>query len=192
MRLLVLALLPFCVFIAMAAPEASVNHAESPYPEHLDEALTGGFDEETCHSCHFDYDVNDDQGSLAVEGVEETYQPGEQYELTVTVEGEELEIGGFQMTSRFEDGSQAGDFEWDDDRLTLTPSISDEVAYVQHSAEGTRPTGEGKIAWSLTWTAPESDARPVVFNVAANAGNDDDSPFGDWIYVEEITVQPVE
>lgn len=159
------------------------------YPDHIPGPFTGGFGEETCHSCHFDYDINDERGSLRVEGLGQTYEPGEQYELTVSVESERLEIGGFQMTARFEDGSQAGEFIWSGDKLILTPDANDDIQYLQHSVSGTEPTSDREVSWTFTWTAPDHDPAMVIFNIAANAGNDDFSAFGDWIYVQEITVK---
>lgn len=165
--------------------EMIITTGEDFNPEHLDGPFTGGFGEQTCHSCHFDYDLNQEGGSLMVEGVDNTFKPGKSYDITVTVESEHLEIGGFQMTARFEDGTQAGEFKWTGDHLMLTPSISDEVQYLQHSREGTSPTAEREVSWTFTWNAPER-SESVIFNVAANAGNYDDSVFGDWIYAKEI------
>ncbi len=190
--LLIIIQLPFIVGIYLPEKNTANFHRTSfnINPEHLDGPFTGGFGEETCHSCHFDYDLNQEGGSLNVKGLEEPYQPGSTYEVTVLVESEHLEIGGFQMTSRFEDGSQAGKFDWESERLTFTPSIHDEVQYLQHSRDGTTPTAERKVSWIFTWEAPENRSDPVIFNIAANAGNNDDSAFGDWIYVKELVSVP--
>lgn len=157
-------------------------------PEHLDGPFTGGFGELTCHSCHFDYDINMDGGSLTVNGLPDYYEAGELYKLTVTVESSHLENGGFQMTSRFEDGTQAGSFTWEDNHLMYTPNISDEVKYLQHTRESTAPTGDRKVSWNFTWSAPETVTGSIIFNIAANAGNNDDSSFGDWIYTKELII----
>ena len=187
LKLLSIILLPFLVGISIPDKKAATADLKIDFnPEHLDGRFTGGFGEQTCHSCHFDYDLNQEGGSLAVEGINDEYQPGKSYEITVTVESVHLENGGFQMASRFEDGTQAGVFEWNGERLMYTPSISDDVKYLQHSREGTTKTGEREISWKFYWIAPESDSGNIIFNIAANAGNDDDSAFGDWIYVKEI------
>lgn len=95
------------------------------------------------------------------------------------------------MTARFEDGSQAGTFFWESERIMQTPDIDKQVQYVQHSGQGTQPTGERRVSWTLIWQAPQAGyAEPVVFNMAANAGNHDYSVFGDWIYVKEIRLEP--
>ena len=159
-------------------------------PDHLDGPFTGGFGELTCHNCHFDYDINMQGGRLVLDGISEPYIPKKVYQITVTVESERLRNGGFQMTARFEDGTQAGSFDWQGDKLMFTPSISDQVMYLQHSVNGTRPTSNQQISWTFSWRAPAETNSPVIFNIAANAGNDDDSAFGDWIYVKERTLSP--
>lgn len=189
-----LILFPFLIgvfFIPEKEAAVITENNDDFNPEHLDGAFTGGFGEQTCHSCHFDYDLNQEGGSLAVQGIGEAYIPGNSYEITVTVESEQLEIGGFQMTARFEDGTQAGSFEWEGNRLMFTPNVSDTIQYLQHSIAGTSATGEQEVSWNFLWQLPEDGEGPVIFNIAANAGNFDDSSFGDWIYVrtDSISVQ---
>ena len=190
-KLIPIILSPFVV--GMLLPEPKIIPASeglpAANPEHLDGAFTGGFGEETCRSCHFDYDLNMDGGSLDVSGIPGSIEPGDEYEIIVTVESEQLEVGGFQMTARFDDGSQAGEFSWSGDQLMFTPSVPDTLQYLQHSAEGTSPTEERKVQWSFTWKAPEDRDSRIIFNIAANAGNNDDSSFGDWIYAEEIEAE---
>ncbi len=189
--------LPLMIGLSLPDNKASKTDNLSPlsanydgYPEHLPGAFTGGFGEETCHSCHFDYDINNERGSLTVQGPGEKYTPGKSYEFTVIVESERIGNGGFQMTARFEDGSQAGEFDWTGDRLSFTPSVDENIQYIQHSEAGTNLTAERQISWSFEWIAPNNSPEPVIFNIAANAGNDDFSAFGDWIYVQEIIVKP--
>jgi len=192
LKLLSIVSIPFIIGLSLpesdSSPAADVITTENP--DHLDGTFTGGFGEQTCRSCHFDYDLNMDGGTLSVEGLQNTYQSGKSYEITVKLQAEQLEIGGFQFTSRFEDGNQVGDFSWDGKHLMFTPSISDEVKFLQHSAEGTEPTSENEIYWTFTWTAPEENDEKVILNIAANSGNYDDSSFGDWIYAKELTLRP--
>jgi len=70
----------------------------------------------------------------------------------------------------------------------FTPETDDNMQYIQHSESGTKPDSGRSVSWSFNWTAPE-DGSTVIFNVAANAGNYDDSSFGDWIYIKEITLK---
>lgn len=164
-------------------------------PDHLDGPFTGGFGEQTCHSCHFDYDLNMEGGKLELKGMPDFYKAGKEYPLLVRISSEQLEIGGFQLTARFsESGKQAGTFSWEGKRLRFTPesAVGDKIQYLQHSADGTSPTSDKLVEWSITWTAPENGEESIQFNIASNAGNDDDSSFGDRIYVKEMTSIPAE
>lgn len=185
-------IVPFLIGITLPEPEAdySYDKTRDSNPDHIQGPFTGGFGEETCRSCHFDYDLNMEGGSLTVDGISKTFKPGKNYEITVTVESEQLEVGGFQMTARFEDGTQAGSFEWEGDRLMFTPSVTDEIHYLQHTKGGTEPTGDREIRWTFIWNAPEKSGQDIILNIAANAGNYDDSSFGDWIYAKELILKP--
>ncbi|NBC67269.1 MAG: hypothetical protein GVY07_16630 [Bacteroidetes bacterium] len=189
-KLIPIILAPFAIGLAMAGMEVApeIDQTSNFNPDHLDGAFTGGFGEETCRSCHFDYDINMNGGSLSVQGLDAQYAPGEKIPVTVTVQSKRLEIGGFQLTARFEDGTQAGSFEWSSNRLMFTPDIDGNIQYLQHSANGTTPTVKREVSWSFTWIAPET-SDSVIFHVAANAGNYDDSSFGDWIYAKKVTVE---
>src|SRR5690625_90388 len=172
-------------------PASSPPHAYRDYPEQLPGPYTGGFGEQTCHSCHFDYDLNLPDGSLEAELPQETYEPGKSYPISIRLDREDIGKGGFQMTARFEDGSQAGAFEPVDDRVSFTSVAANEsLQYVQHSESGTSPLTPGEIEWSLIWTAPEEATGPILFHMAANAANGDVSEFGDWIYTLETRITP--
>jgi hypothetical protein len=41
----------------------------------------------------------------------------------------------------------------------------------------------------VTWKAPEKLPPEIVFYLSANAGNDDNSPFGDFIYLDTFRVR---
>ncbi|HEX6983119.1 MAG TPA: choice-of-anchor V domain-containing protein [Balneolaceae bacterium] len=159
------------------------------YPEHLTGAFTGGFGEETCRSCHFDYDLNPEGGSLSVSGIGEEISPGEILNIQITVRRNDLGKAGFQLSARFTDGSQAGRFKIkDNERVMFTEAVPDSLQYIQHSEAGTKPVKSGVNSWTVAWQAPESIEKAIIFNVAANAANGDASEFGDFIYAEEIRV----
>lgn len=158
------------------------------YPEHIAGAYTGGFGEESCHSCHFDYDLNHPEGELNFLGIEDAYESGMEYELNLIVKREEMSRAGFQMTARFEDGSQAGSFTMTEE-LTTTPNIDNTVIYLQHEVGKVEAEGVEKN-WQITWKAPAEGSEHVIFNIAANAANGDASEFGDWIYLKEIKIEP--
>jgi hypothetical protein len=159
------------------------------YPEHLTGTFTGGFGEETCRSCHFDYDLNPDGGSLFVSGIPAELSAGELIDITITVERDEMGAAGFQLSARYEDGLQAGKFKvGDNDRIMFSDAAPDSLQYIQHSNKGTNPSAENKTSWTVRWQAPNSIEGPVTFSIAANAANGDQSEFGDYVYAKEFQV----
>jgi hypothetical protein len=160
------------------------------YPEQLPGTFTGGFGEQTCQSCHFDYPLNPvEEGSLAISGIPDSYKSGSSYAIVIEVNRQNLGKAGFQLSARTTAGTQAGSFSLDQERLRFTNESGD-IQYVQHTAEGTRPTGQHSTVWQVKWTAPSKAAGPVTFNVATNAANGDDSEFGDLIFASELISQP--
>jgi hypothetical protein len=161
-------------------------HRVGPPPGH-----TGGFGEPTCRACHFDADLNEPGGDLSLGGTPAAYVPGRAYEITVALKRAGMLRGGFQMTARFASGagagSQAGEFTPGDGGTQVVWDTVKRVGYAEHTTLGTAATG-GAARWTLRWTAPPRAGGPVVFHIAANAANDDDSPLSDFIYAIEATV----
>lgn len=175
-------------FISLGEP-ADITQKEV-YPEHLVGAFTGGFGEETCHSCHFDYDLNWKEGELRVQGIPESVEAGKSYEIELIITRADMGKSGFQMTSRFKNGRQAGSFYIkENERVMFTKQVPDSLEYLQHSVKGTEPVKEGKNIWAVIWKAPMSVGDSIYFNIASNAANGDQSEFGDWIYGKEFVVE---
>lgn len=156
------------------------------FPEHLAGAFSGGFGEQSCHSCHFDYDLNMGEGVLELRGLEDEIESGEEYSLEVFVSRPDLGAAGFQLTARFEDGSQAGEFVLNE-QVILTPNTPGDVEYLQHAIRNIHPENESK-SWKFTWKSPDIIDKPIIFNLAGNAANGDESAFGDYILVRELVV----
>ncbi|MDX1637271.1 MAG: choice-of-anchor V domain-containing protein [Balneolaceae bacterium] len=167
----------------------------SSYPEHLTGAFTGGFGEETCRSCHFDYPLNYEEGALVVSGLPVTYEPGRSYWITIAVSRPQLAKAGFQMTTRFKSGSQAGRFELHSESVQLTDTVSDSVQYLQHPASASdaivRSSDSGTVNWHVKWVAPREPGI-VYLDVSANAANGDASEFGDYILNTRIILYPAQ
>jgi hypothetical protein len=156
---------------------------EGPYPN-----VTGGFGEQSCHLCHLDNPVNAPGGSLEIAGVPPSYTPGETYAITVRIAREDVRRAGFEIAARFasgkQKGRQAGTWRVVDARAQLIPGAVDKaLTFVQHNLAGSRAPSRGANAWTVEWTAPASPDAPIIFNVAGNASNNDDSPLGDYIYL---------
>jgi len=99
--------------------------------------------------------------------------------------------GGFQLAARFADGavagSQAGVLAPGDARSRVIWDTVSHVSYIEHNLSGTGLVGEAG-RWKVRWTAPTKTGGVVIFNTAANAANDDDSPLGDFIYSNAFRV----
>lgn len=177
------------VALATAAPLA--GYRAGLYPDAPPPATTGGFGEPTCVSCHFAPTAPDTAGSLAVEGLPRRYRPGHRYELTVALDRPGMKRAGFQLSARVAEGpdcgTQAGRFEVFDPVVAVTAATS--VQYVHQTSEGAMPDAQGRARWTFRWTAPEKPRR-VVFHVAANAANGDDSALGDVVFAIEREVPP--
>jgi hypothetical protein len=179
-------LLTLLAGILLAAPLA-LAFQEGPLP-----GLTGGFGEPTCQVCHFENALNDPAGALRLAGVPRSYTPGAPYAITIALRRPGLTRGGFQLTARFaagpEAGREAGTIAVPDDRIQIVTAPDRPMHYVQHTVRGTQAATPGEVEWRINWTAPASGA--VVFHVAANATNDDQSALGDFIYAQSATTQP--
>jgi hypothetical protein len=177
-------------FFALYEKNEENRNIRTEYPEHLPGTFTGGFGEQTCHSCHFDYDLNWNGGKLVVEGIPGKLSGGEIYQVKVIVRREKLGRAGFQLSARFKNGVQAGSFLISDNqRVIFTEKVPDSLQFVQHSVDGTEPQSERESHWVIRWIAPEVIMDSVVINISANAANGDQSEFGDWIYNRELTVK---
>lgn len=172
------------------SPEPARGRA---FPDAPPTARTGGFGEQTCRQCHFSGDENEPGGRLSLGGVPAQYRPGERYRIVVSLERGEMQVGGFQLSARFAEGAsagrQAGKLAAVDERAKVTADSTSGVEYASHSRPGIQLTAEGKIEWTVEWTAPDSPGGPVVFHAAGNAGDGDSSPLGDLVYTTSQTSQ---
>jgi hypothetical protein len=175
--------------LAVAATGAFVSAGTARNPESPPPAHTGGFGEPTCLACHFEGEINEGAGGLSVSGVADRTRAGV-HTLTIRLEHPNMAVGGFMLSARFTDGAaagqQAGSLRGGDG---VALSALDDVQYASHTLASTRAT-DGEREWRVEWDAREvpADSR-VVFHVAANAGNDDASPFGDYVYATSITTR---
>jgi hypothetical protein len=180
-----------CLVGSLLAAAGPRQTRDRPPPAH-----TGGFDEPTCVSCHFDGDLNDGPGNLLLHGLPERYVAGESYMVTVMLTDPDLAAAGFQLAARFaSDGRQAGSLAAapaDSGHVEITTEAG--IQYAHHGPAGTTPPEEGSMSWTVIWTAPagpaaglneedsDSAGTEVAVHVIANAADGDDSPLGDRIY----------
>jgi hypothetical protein len=173
---------------ALFAPAGSpvAGYAESAPP-----GFSGGFNEQTCHACHFHTALDSGPGRVTIAGIPEHFAAGERYPITVTLTRPEMKLAGFQLTARFKDGgAQAGIFApGPGEEARVGIDIQGDVQYANQRRKGAELTAPEMARWSLVWTAPQSPG-PVVFHVAANAANADETAEGDYIHTAAADAVP--
>ena len=164
--------------------------ASHAYPDGAPPGFSGGFKEESCHACHFHQDLNAAGGGVTIEGVPATFTPGERYTLTITLTRPGMKRAGFQLTARFKDsGGQAGVLAAgaaEAERVAVESQNS--VQYAGQRKAGAVVSG-GEARWLVEWTAPASGGA-VVFNVAANAADGNESADGDFVHTAVAGAAP--
>src|SRR5215208_6042962 len=128
------ALATFGVLMLLIAPFGLGASSSDVVP-----ARTGGFGEMTCQQCHWENPLNEASGRLTLEGIPETYTPGEQYLITLTLARPGLGRAGFQLSAREEGinmgaGSNACTLATTD---KMTHLVNEKlVTYIQHTRAG--------------------------------------------------------
>ena len=148
---------------------------------------TGAPGERNCTDCHSGSAVNSGGGGVTISGVPQSYQPGQQYTISVTVQQGGRNTFGFEMTAIDSSGSGAG---------TFTPLGSDTQTdtlgnrqYILHTLQGI----SGSInnhTWQVRWTAPSTNVGIVRFFAAGNAANGNGQQTGDLIYTTSVSSDP--
>lgn len=162
-----------------------------PNPEAPPLGHAGGFGESTCITCHQGSELNAFGGHVTISGIPDQYVQGTRYLLTVLLEAEETSIAGFQLTARYGNGSKkglsAGEIRPIDDRVAVSIGTNS-VQYVYQTSQGTDMPAPDSTSWSMEWIAPSNESS-VVFHVAANSGNGDNSPLSDLVYATDLTIE---
>ncbi len=181
---LLLAALPVLVF----------SYGNEPPPTQR----TGGFGEMTCATsdCHATLGTT---GNLRVE-VPATYTPGSTVPIRVTITdtGGGRNRWGFELTTRFTDGSQAGTLAATGGSSAgeLTQVSVDtwrgfQIQYIAHRPPAPIVRNSTSFIFTVNWTAPSDASKgQVVFNAAGNAANGDLNNTFDRIYTTEVRVSP--
>ena len=160
---------------------------DPPPPAH-----PGGFGEPTCATCHRGADLDAPGGSLELV-VPARHQAGEEYVIEVRLVRSATARAGFALSARFAEGEVAG--RQAGELATTSPAVrvvaAHDVSYAGHTAAGSSAAlVDGGAEWRLRWRAPGSPRGPVVFHLAVNAGNDDDSELGDFVYLATALSRP--
>lgn len=168
-----------------AAAATAAATAVFAFPDGAPWEAAGG---EGCVQCHFDAPAEEPSAAVSILGLPQAVAPGARYPLTVRLEDERLENAGFLLSAWLGTegvGSlEAGSFETDSAKVVTAG------ARARSTEAGSRPSSPGVAEWQLVWQAPASLGSNVVFELWANAGNDDKSPFGDAMHRRVFELAP--
>lgn len=161
--------------------------ASHAYAEGAPPGFSGGFEEESCHACHFDAEPNSNGGRVTIEGVPASFAAGQRYTLTVTLTRSGMKRAGFQLVARFKDsGAQAGTLAPGPDEAERVGVASlGGVQYAGQKHAGSSVDAADAALWTIEWTAPDR-GEPVVFHVAANAADGNENANGDFVYTQSV------
>ena len=129
-----------------------------------------------CTSCHSGT-VDSGDGEVVFSGLPTAYEPGNTYEVTVTVSGSNDRGYGFQAAAQSGNNS-VGSFSFNSN----SSNIESNGGYVQHDSRTT--SGE----WIFEWLAPESDVGEITFSASGLATGGASGNAGDEVYIESITI----
>ena len=158
-------------------------YLDRPPPAH-----TGGFGEPTCQTvCHSEFPLNTDGGTLTMDGIPDSYKPGEKYIVRIMLTRPGTERAGFQMSARYQSGEsigkQAGRLKTIDKNAAI--DVKNTILYARHTVAGAENVKSDTTRWSLEWTSPLAPQGPVIFHLVANAADWNDSETGDYIYTQK-------
>ncbi len=131
--------------------------------------------------------ANSGDGAVTIEVKEATfYQPGETYDITVTVEDEGKSRFGFEMVALSDNETSVGSFTAGDGSEVNEGNTGRE--YIHHRNAQNNNGG----VFNMQWTAPDNfDEGDLTFYVAALAGNGNNNKSGDLVYTSSLVLPVV-
>src|SRR5262245_40729285 len=162
-----------------AGPPAGYTGAPSEEPE-------------ACAECHVPADAGTGKISITAP---QTYVPGQTYPITVThTNSDQTRLRwGFELTVLDTSADEkAGELHNIDGLTQVLNNAGPGSArqYIEHTAAGTFIGQHNGASWTFNWTAPATDAGPVIFYAAGNQANNDGNTSGDYIYKTFVVSAP--
>lgn len=147
---------------------------------------------EACAECHVPPDAGTGKISITAPP---TYVPGQTYPITVTHTNMDLTRlrWGFELTVLdTANDEKAGELQSTNGLTQILNNAGPNSArqYIEHTAAGTFIGQQNGASWTFNWTAPATDAGPVVFYAAGNQANNDGNTSGDYIYKTFVVSAP--
>lgn len=136
--------------------------------------------EGNCTGCHNSFPVNSGTGTLTVSDLGGSWNPGEVYDLTVTLADPDASRWGFEFTILDEAGVSVGTVETVDGLTQISSTATRD--YAKQTSAGTQNGTTEQASWTVRWTAPAVGTGDVTLYMAGNAANGNFSTSGDRIY----------
>lgn len=146
----------------------------------------GGPGRDNCTSCHFDSEAVSLSPALSLQGLDERLGPGQAYPLLLRFRSANALRAGFLIMAEGTDGAgatlPAGSFKPVDEETEANG------AELRSNTAGSRPGDPNAVEWRFEYNAPQASSgiKAIRFYIAANAGNDDESPFGDIVHLQAV------
>ena len=176
------------VAISMVLVTAGVTAASASFRARPPLAHTGGFGEPTCAECHFDGSSRPPEVLTLGGTTPEGFRSGGVYRLEVAIQDTTARVGGFQLSVRVAGGPRAGTQAGTLCAVDARVAVATDTTGVQYASHAGAASADS-LRWQIDWRAPREDVEAVVFHVAANSANDDDSPLGDAIITRSWLVR---
>ena len=186
-----------CILIALFGFLLSHNAGTRPvqaFSAGPPAGYTGAPQEEpaACAECHVPPDAGTGKISITAPP---TYVPGQTYPITVTHTNTDLTRlrWGFELTVLdTANDEKAGELQNINGLTQILNNAGPNSArqYIEHTASGTFIGQQNGASWTFNWTAPATDAGPVVFYAAGNQANNDGNTSGDYIYKTFVVSAP--
>lgn len=146
--------------------------------------MTGAPGEGNCTGCHAGTANSNTSGSvqISVKGNPTEYVPGQLYEVSVTTSFPGRSRFGFALAAR-KHGTEFNEI----GELSAPDSAGLRgFDYVTHTAASN--TGNGSKTWTFNWKAPQSNVGKITLYAAGVAGNQSNSPNGDFVYTSSFVL----
>jgi hypothetical protein len=140
--------------------------------------------ETNCTACHSTFPLNSGSGSLVVTDLG-SWEPGQTYDLTVTLADPDASRWGFEFTVLDQGGSRAGTLASLDANTQVSSTASRD--YAKQTSAGSQPGTPDQASWTVRWTAPDAGSGDLTLYMAANAANGNSAASGDRIYAINST-----
>lgn len=139
---------------------------------------------QNCSACHTGTAVDNSSVTLDFNPSFQKYEPGKQYDLSVTIPDSSKTNFGFSMVARDNSNRTAN-------AGTLAAGGADTQAGSAHVGHLNAPTGSGSHTFTVKWTAPAAGVGEIIFYLSAVAGNSDGASSGDFVYTRTLVIEEV-